>query len=134
MLETGHTASPLGDTRESIMKRAIAGTLAGCVATVGLLALAPTAASAAVNCRAPEYISIRGADAEVEECTTPTQVQVRGWVQDRRADGKCAQVYATYNRYTGRDYSSSACPEGDIDSFAFPLRAGSDAFIYLRLV
>ncbi|MBL7493989.1 hypothetical protein I6A60_37030 [Frankia sp. AgB1.9] len=115
------------------MKRAIAGTLASSVATIGLLALVPTSAMAAGNCRTAESISIRGGEAEVQECTTPTQVQVRGWVRDTLADGKCAQVYATYNRYSGRDYSSGACPKGDIDSFVFPWRAGSDAFIYLRV-
>ncbi|MBL7493990.1 hypothetical protein I6A60_37025 [Frankia sp. AgB1.9] len=117
------------------MKRILASTVAAtCVATAGLVALVPTAASAATSCRPTQYISIHGGKAEVHECTSGGRVQVEGWVEDTNADGKCAQVYASYNNYSGKDYSSKACPDGDIDEFLFPWRAGTDAYIYLRLV
>ncbi|GGQ70123.1 hypothetical protein [Couchioplanes azureus] len=117
------------------MKRIMASALAGFAAALGLVATTPTMASAAVTCRAEQYIRIVGGEAHVRECfSNGTQVRVNGWVKDTLGDGKCAQVYATYNNYSGRDYSPRACPEGNRDDFTMPWRAGTDAFIYLRVV
>lgn len=94
-----------------------------------------TAASAAVTCQPRYYINVPGGQAYIDECYRyGTQVRVSGGVSDSDADGRCAQVYATYNNYGGTDYSPRACPEGDFDSFTFPWRAGTNAFVYLRTV
>lgn len=108
--------------------------------TVALLAaggvlMTQTAASAAVTCQPRYYINVPGGQAYIDECYRyGTQVRVSGGVSDSDADGRCAQVYATYNNYGGTDYSPRACPEGDFDSFTFPWRAGTNAFVYLRTV
>ena len=75
------------------------------------------------------------ATATVRECRpNSTTIYVNGTVTDKKSDGLCAQVYASYNVYTGTDYGPKACPKGQVQTFQLPTRAGTDAFIYLRTV
>lgn len=84
-------------------------------------------------CGAFYIMKTSGAEAQVRECRDRSgRIRVDGNVIDKDNDGQCAQVYASYNVYTGVDYSPRACPKGTRVSFSFPWRAGSDAYIYLR--
>ncbi|NLU81096.1 hypothetical protein HCA58_22670 [Micromonospora sp. HNM0581] len=77
-------------------------------------------------------ITTSGATATVRECRpNSTTIYVNGDVTDTDSDGQCAQVYASYNVYTGTDYSPTACPKGTKKSFTLPTRNGTDAYIYL---
>ena len=90
------------------------------------------ASAAAVSCNAYYTIQTSGAIARVRECFDGATVRVNGTVTDTDADGQCGQVYASYNLYQGTDYSPRACPKGQTDTFTFPWRSGTDAYIYLR--
>jgi hypothetical protein len=125
------------------MKKLFAGLAAIGIATAGIVgtAAAPAAASAtAILCDDSWSIFVDGGKAVVRECHNydTGQVRVNGWVEDTKADGRCAQVYADYwgnpGYYTGRDYSPRACPEGQRDTFTLPWRTANDALIYLRVV
>lgn len=90
---------------------------------------------AAGRCGAYFNIETSGASATVRECRpNSTQIYVEGSVTDQEADGQCAQVYASYDVYTGTDYGPRACPSGTRREFRLPTRAGTNAFIYLREV
>jgi hypothetical protein len=99
---------------------------------VATSASAAPAAPAAVTCGAYSSITTSGGYARVRECFDGTKVRVNGTVKDTDADGQCARVYASYNGYTGTDYSPTACPENTTVTFTLPWRNGSDAFIYLQ--
>jgi hypothetical protein len=84
----------------------------------------------------PYYrIGIGGGEAMVRECRpNRTQIRVNGWVRDTRRDFKCAQVYAAYNVSRKRDFGKKACGIGTKKACKLPLRQGTNAFIYLRLI
>ncbi|MBB5808299.1 hypothetical protein F4560_008067 [Saccharothrix ecbatanensis] len=65
------------------------------------------------------------------ECTS-TQVRISGWVEDTRADGKCAKVKATFDDDNNSTfYSSAACPKGERESFTSSYRRGNSVSAYL---
>lgn len=86
------------------------------------------------QCGAYYNLVTSGARATVRECRSSggTLIRVDGWVTDTDNDGQCAEVYASYNRSTPVDRSARACPQGEVEYFTFPYRAGNNAFIYLR--
>jgi len=127
------------DLTGSFVRKAVtilAGTgLAACGIVLGAApASAAPAATAGIYCSPYETHYTSGAKATWRECFDGGKVRVNGFVTDTDSDGQCAQVYASYNNYTGRDYSSYACPEGEQESFTFPWRSGSNAYVYLREV
>lgn len=90
---------------------------------------------AAGQCGPYFTITTSGATATVRECRpNSTQIYVEGSVKDTASDGQCGRVYASYNKYTGTDYSNMACPKGETENFRFPTRNGTDAYIYLQEV
>lgn len=92
-----------------------------------------TAATTVITCGPYYNITTSGARATVRECHDGNNVRVNGSVTDLDADGQCGQVYATYNNFVNvTDYSPRACPKGQTDTFTFPWRAATDAYIYLR--
>lgn len=101
--------------------------------TLALAFALPASAQASISCTAYKPIDIRGGHAMYRECFSYPYVRVDGHVDDTDADGKCAQVKASYNKNPAVDYSPRACRKGTRVNFTLPWRTSSDAYVYLFL-
>jgi hypothetical protein len=75
---------------------------------------------------------VPGAKAYWEVQCTSKSVRISGWVEDTRADGKCAKVKAIYDDDNDSTYySRAACPKGERQTFTSPYRPGNSVSAYL---
>lgn len=84
------------------------------------------------TCPEAQDVKINGAEASWTVACSSGNVYVDGWVEDTKADGRCAEVYALVNGQWF--YSQRACPKGNVRTFSFDGGAGNSAQVWLRTV
>lgn len=76
--------------------------------------------------------SVRGGKAHWTIDCVNGNAGVRGWVEDTRSDGKCAQVKATWGSDRTTKLSPKACPKGQRRSFELRGKGATvNAYLYL---
>ncbi|SCF16686.1 hypothetical protein [Micromonospora chokoriensis] len=64
-------------------------------------------------------------------CTNGTNARIEGFVEDTKADGKCAQVKAFANNGESRVPLAKACPKGTKTNFDWKTSGATDITAYL---
>lgn len=88
----------------------------------GGLALGTAGPASAAACSTSASPVIGGASASWSIRCTGDQLTVSGWLQDTRADGKCALV--RINASNGASQRKNACGTGVREQFSFTFRGG----------
>ena len=64
-------------------------------------------------------------------CTNGTNARIEGFVEDTKADGKCAQIKAFANNGESRVPLAKACPKGTRTNFDWKTNGANDIAAYL---
>jgi hypothetical protein len=96
---------------------------AGAVVLAGGAVLGLSGSAAAGTCGESFDPHVTGAKAYWEINCRGGNATITGWVEDTKADGKCAKVTAVINGDEVR--SNAACPKGDREEFSWTSRGSS---------